>query len=392
MVSFDEAQMKYNRYPLDQQNFSIILQSYSLDSKMVAFEFYSNPPVSFTYDYQQKTNYVEENQLWDYVTNDAFIANNPSPTTQNPSRSFATMYINIVFKRQSLGIIYRLAVPVCIFLCIVGFSFWADIDKRIDVTLNILLVVSALYIIIGQIIPFVGYLSVIDWYITIVFILLSLTIAIHFTTIALDEKQVKYPLALLMKDIMLFIFRSIWIPLALIMLVMMFDIRVVFILCMMYVGGIASILNAIMNIGSIFKSLRATTLFLREKKKRVIALQERLKEHGKISEEEYSSQKKTGRRLNYLEKLFLWLSANWYKDEEISMEDTEYARPQSEAGRFELEMERESFIVPPFRRREPDSDDEVGEADIVHQNMKSNSKRSVNQPSTAPTLSPSSDL
>ena len=29
---------------------------------------------------------------------------------------------------------------------IVGFSFWADVDKRVDVTLQMLLVVAALYL------------------------------------------------------------------------------------------------------------------------------------------------------------------------------------------------------------------------------------------------------
>lgn len=45
-----------------------------------------------------------------------------------------------------LGVVLRLALPVSVFLMIVGFSFWADVEKRVDVTLQILLVVAALYL------------------------------------------------------------------------------------------------------------------------------------------------------------------------------------------------------------------------------------------------------
>ena len=46
----------------------------------------------------------------------------------------------------SVGIILRLALPVTIFLLIVGFSFWGDSDKRVDIALNMTLVVAALYL------------------------------------------------------------------------------------------------------------------------------------------------------------------------------------------------------------------------------------------------------
>jgi hypothetical protein len=45
-----------------------------------------------------------------------------------------------------VGVVLRLALPVSVFLMIVGFSFWADVDKRVDVTLQMLLVVAALYL------------------------------------------------------------------------------------------------------------------------------------------------------------------------------------------------------------------------------------------------------
>lgn len=111
------------------------------------------------------------------------------PNTVNPNRHFFCANVNLRFTRQALGIIYRLALPVTIFSVIVGLSFWADVDKRIEVTLQMLLVVAALYLIIGQSIPFVGYLTTMDAFVTLTFGLLSVAIGMHFITLLFERKR-----------------------------------------------------------------------------------------------------------------------------------------------------------------------------------------------------------
>jgi hypothetical protein len=44
------------------------------------------------------------------------------------------------------GIVLRLALPVTIFLLTVGFSFWADPEKRVDIALSMTFVVAVLYL------------------------------------------------------------------------------------------------------------------------------------------------------------------------------------------------------------------------------------------------------
>ena len=107
----------------------------------------------------QNKNYIDENQLWNYDAYSAYSEDQNTPNPADPSHPwvFSTLYINLRFTRQDLGIVYRLALPVTILLLIVGFSFWANLESRVDTTMNVLLVVGALYIVIGSVIPFVGY-------------------------------------------------------------------------------------------------------------------------------------------------------------------------------------------------------------------------------------------
>lgn len=157
--------MNFSQYPLDTQNFSIILQSYAFDSDFLSLSFQSGTPVTLITNSQIGTASIKLNSLWTYNFYTGYVMNLASPTTTDPSRQYSTAFINLSFSRQDfgngfnsillaffyniywfVGILLRLAVPVTVFLIIVGCSFWADIEKRVDVTLMMILVVAALYV------------------------------------------------------------------------------------------------------------------------------------------------------------------------------------------------------------------------------------------------------
>ena len=157
--------MNFKRYPLDSQNFSIVLQSFAHDSTTLSMSFVSKTAVTLLTNPQYKTPLIYLNQLWTYQTYSGFIINKASPSAANPTRKFSTAYINVVFQRQKLGvsflcedffivnvfnmqsgIVMRLALPITVFIIIVGFSFWTSLDMRVDVTLQMILVTSALYL------------------------------------------------------------------------------------------------------------------------------------------------------------------------------------------------------------------------------------------------------
>ena len=212
VIDFSQARMSYESYPKDVQTFSLSLSPFSYSNAFIVFDFIANTPITFVQSPSQHSANLIQNQLWKYDSSDAYTTLVASPNFANPHRAFSYAIYNFKFSRVSEGIINRLAVPVMIFLIIVGVSFWSEIDKRIDVTLQVMLVVSAMYLIIGSTIPMVGYLSKMDWYITNVFILLAVVVGVHFMTGVFLRKKLKYPLLGLLAILVVSIFRIFWLP------------------------------------------------------------------------------------------------------------------------------------------------------------------------------------
>jgi hypothetical protein len=222
IVTFANPQTPFNEFPNDKQIFTISLESFSYDSDFILLQFKPNPndsskseAVRLLEDAQQNNKpLVLTNQIWKYSHEHSFIITTEASSPTNPFRTYSTAFINLHFSRQSKGVIFRLALPVLIFLIIVGASFWSNEEERMEVTLQIILVVSALYVIIGQSIPFVGYLTKMDFYIVSVFVILCITISVHFLCSRLSRKAIKYPLAGFQRDAIVKMFRGFWMPLS----------------------------------------------------------------------------------------------------------------------------------------------------------------------------------
>mmetsp|Transcript_983 Transcript_983/g.1321 ORF Transcript_983/g.1321 Transcript_983/m.1321 type:complete len:428 (+) Transcript_983:129-1412(+) len=265
IVSFPEPQMNFKQYPLDRQNFSIVLQSFAHDSTTLSMSFVSNAAVALLTNPQYKTPLIYLNQLWIYQSYSGFIINKASPSPANPSRKFSTAYINLAFQRQKMGIVLRLALPVTVFVVIVGFSFWTSLDMRVDVTLQMILVISALYLVISQVIPFVGYFTIMDNFITLVFIALSLQIAVHFLTLTIEKTTEAHPFNAVFNLFMDFMFRLVWIPLSMLVFIMFFDMYEPTILAGMITITVVTVVVNIFKMGKICGVFENAIYRLREK-------------------------------------------------------------------------------------------------------------------------------
>eukprot|EP01031_Cornospumella_fuschlensis_P029901 gene29901-36106_t len=207
IAQLSQTNMQFQKYPIDIQNFSLTMQSFSYDTSVIRLAFSNGSPVL--------TAPSASNELWTFHSSNGYLIDLLTPSPVNPDRRFSTAYVSIDYERQPRGVIYRLALPVMIFLVVVGASFWAEEDKRIDISLQVLLLVSALYIVIGQSIPFVGYLTTMDNYMIIVFVLLAFTVSVHFLMHTYQRKNKKYPMDLFYLELILFIFRVLWVPMSL---------------------------------------------------------------------------------------------------------------------------------------------------------------------------------
>jgi hypothetical protein len=203
---YSQREMVFHSYPLDKQNFSFSMQSFAYESDFIRLEFIDNQAIEASNN--------AGNELWTFRDYSAYIDNLLDPSPTNPARRYSTAFVTLSFDRESRGIVYRLALPVMIFLVVVGASFWAAEEQRIDITLQVLLLVSALYVVIGQSIPFVGYLTLMDNFVNTVFILLAFTVSVHFAISTMHRKVEKYPMDLFYAELMVFFFRVVWLPMS----------------------------------------------------------------------------------------------------------------------------------------------------------------------------------
>lgn len=224
IATFSNPQMPFRNFPKDTQNFSITIESFSYDNKLLTLYFINNKAVVLLDSLRTGKSIISTNQLWTYQSYAAEIKATEVPSPVNPDRTYSTMYLNMAFERQSLGIIYRLALPILIFVVIVGVAFWSDENNRIEVTLQMILVVSALYIMIGQSIPLVGYLTTIDLFIITVFFVLGAILSIHFISVILAEKSDKYPMDAFYREFIVTFFRAMWLPSSLGIFIYFFDV------------------------------------------------------------------------------------------------------------------------------------------------------------------------
>lgn len=167
VATFTQPSMNYQNYPSDTQNFSIVIQSWGYSSYFIKLKYLNNQPVTYVSNYQSndgQTN-LEQNQIWTYQGYVAYIEDILQPNFANPDRKFSMIFVNLIFQRQSSGVITRLIVPLALLLLLSALTYWITFENRVETTITVLVSVSALYIIILQNIPLVGYLTDADRFI-----------------------------------------------------------------------------------------------------------------------------------------------------------------------------------------------------------------------------------
>ena len=140
------------------------------------------------------------NSIWEFIDARAYTENPTAPVEYQEIsydfeyRSFSVLEFRI--RRNSTGIVTRLAFPIFLLIFLAGLIFWAKFDDRLDFTVTILLAVSSLYIVIFQTIPMIGYLTTLDRYITQMFTTLFICAGVHQFILRLkqNDSDVTWPL------------------------------------------------------------------------------------------------------------------------------------------------------------------------------------------------------
>ena len=174
----------YHDYPIDNQIIQIRYENYAVPDDIVKLVLL-NQSITFVtnenYDHQSVINFAQ-NKIWSYQSSYAY-----KTVAYYNDLPFDRLIFDIEIQRKSQGLIMRLSVPIMLLLILVSLTYWADAESRVDSTITILLAVSALYIVIFDNIPMLGYLTRIDKYILHMFLMLILAVFSHQAVIVCDK-------------------------------------------------------------------------------------------------------------------------------------------------------------------------------------------------------------
>jgi hypothetical protein len=181
-----QPKLEFATYPSDDQYINIRYGSYAFSQTSFKLVFISSA-ISFNQNFDKSYTF-QTNPLWEYQSDLTTYSQYTSPS------NFLNVIYRIRVNRISQGIILRLILPIAMLIVVGGFVFWADPGSRVDSTITLLLAVSALYIVILANVPLVGYMTAIDRYVFLMFIVLTIATLIHQTYVTLNEKTDRWPL------------------------------------------------------------------------------------------------------------------------------------------------------------------------------------------------------
>ena len=205
-VSLIMSNFNYKEYPSDTQVIILRYLSYSYDTSLLRVNL-ADPAVTFFLNYEGVESF-KQNTLWSFDEWQATIENQHYGV--GITKSFAV--IKLFVSRKPEGIILRLAVPIFILVLLSGCTFWAALESRVDSTVTLLLAVSALYIVIFQNIPMVGYTTDFDSFSISMFVILFLCVVTHQFVFRLHRKDTRWPIRLLIARVIEFLGRIFLLP------------------------------------------------------------------------------------------------------------------------------------------------------------------------------------
>lgn len=206
-VDLLQSTFDYRKFPMDEQTINLRWISYAYTTSWL-MQYLSNPPVTFFPTSSNDPSFTT-NPVWTYESSSGYV----HLLTYSAGNVKSEAVVNVMIKRNPSGVVTRLAVPLFLLAVLGGIIFWAvDQDARFDSTVALLLAISALYIVVFQNIPMVGYLTTLDKFSLIMFGSLFLCCFVHQMITRIRRKKDKWPTRYLMTRSIEALARIIYMP------------------------------------------------------------------------------------------------------------------------------------------------------------------------------------
>lgn len=187
-LSLVQPLFDFKKYPSDTQNVVIRATVTNYDADQLQMF-----PAALTCSYiQDGTCSFAHNAIWTWQREENYCT-----VYYDKKMSLiwpAYVLFTVTLARESSGVVVRFVIPLTLLILLSTLTFWISYESRVDTTITLLLATSALYIVILQNIPMVGYLTSVDKFVFGMFLLLCIIAAMHQVYATMRNKVERWPL------------------------------------------------------------------------------------------------------------------------------------------------------------------------------------------------------
>ncbi len=153
-----QPDLQFHTFPQENQTLHIRHGSYAFTKNYFSLCVLDVPPspgISYNKNFNNETTFTMH-PVWEHEIQWS------SYSTYLSSSNFENVVFSIGVARNSEGIMMRFIFPIAVLVIISGFIFWSHPEDRVNLTVTLLLSVAALYVVVIDNIPLVGYLTSIE--------------------------------------------------------------------------------------------------------------------------------------------------------------------------------------------------------------------------------------
>ncbi|MDN3663808.1 hypothetical protein ACFFU1_17745 [Algibacter miyuki] len=154
------SNMNYKKFPFDQQEYCIEIETFSYDSKKLIFK---NPKLFFE---GEKKDYLGED--WEFISSKAEVLSNNYEYSHNEKNTYSRVHFGLLAKRLSGYYLWQVLFPLLIIILASFSIFWIeDFSTQIGIGFTLMLTVVAFNFYSASILPKLSYNTFIEYVIIV---------------------------------------------------------------------------------------------------------------------------------------------------------------------------------------------------------------------------------
>jgi hypothetical protein len=168
-----ETPMDLRLYPFDDQKLEVFIHPFNYDRHEIIFV----PDSSMMRIWNQNMGIAD----WTRINTEIVERSAKLEFLNGSNSSLSELVISVYVSRKPLNVLFGIVLPMLILVCLTWVVFWMDeesVSNRVNISFIGILSVVAYYLVIQGNIPEISYITLIDAYIVLTFLILALSVVV----------------------------------------------------------------------------------------------------------------------------------------------------------------------------------------------------------------------